>query len=170
MKHWGSERHREYLDRAVTVGNKRSVAMPYVGWVTLADLLKQEAFTKWGKGRPSKLVGDAKGTRSALHCIGQHTVAAASHPALQGYSVMGCSEQLFTAWPVGAMMLRDQWSLGPTWIGPMVVLWPEYTKGVQATSDSAAFKVDLTTWHPIPWDDAYRPIGLFPEPEHLGWL
>jgi hypothetical protein len=84
--------------------------------------------------------------------------------------VIGCSEQLMTVWPVGTLMLRDQWSLTPTIVGPMVVLYPEYTQGVNATSNSAAFRVDLTTWVPVPWEDHWRDLGLFPEPEHLGWL
>jgi hypothetical protein len=82
---------------------------------------------------------------------------------------MGCSEQLMTVWPCRTTSLRDQWSLTPNSLGQMVVLWPEYTPGVSATSSSTYFRADLTTWKPIPWDDAYRPIDLFPEPEHLNW-
>jgi hypothetical protein len=74
-----------------------------------------------------------------------------------------------TVWPVGTMMLRDQWSLTPTIVGPMVVLYPEFYEGTQVRSNSAAFRADLTTWTPVPWEDHWRSLGLFPEPEHLNW-
>lgn len=169
MKHWGTDRHRLYLDQAVTVGSRRDVSMPYAGWLALADTLKREAFTKWGKGRPSKLVGDAKGTRSALHSIEKHAIVLAQHPALRGYSLYGCSEQMMTVWPEGPKTLRDRWSLSPVTAERMVVLYPEFYEGTKVTSNSTAFQVDLTTWHPVEWDDSFRGFDLFPEVEHLNW-
>ena len=169
MLHWGTGRHGVYLNDAEHVGKRRRVVMPYTGWVSLADLLRQEAFTKWGKGRPGKLVGDAHGTRSALHCIESYTVALRQHPALQGFAVVGCSEQLLCVWPTKTWSVSRDWALMPQPGESMVVLYPEYMPVRGARSGEAAFRTDLTVWHEKEWDDEFLAYDLLPEVEHLGW-
>lgn len=167
MRHWGTDRHREYLDRAVTVGKRRSVAMPYAGWSALADLLREEAFTKWGKGRPSKLVDDAKGTRSALHLIERHLTALAAHPALRGKVVLGSSMQTMTAWE--RYPLYEVWSLIPVSQSPMKVLYPVLDGPMRTLGEHSVSMGDVTRWYPRDWDEGCRRWDLFPEVEHLNW-
>lgn len=169
MIYWGTDHHKGYLSACRVEGKRRSVAMPYAGWVSLADCLRSEAFTKWGKGRPGKLVGDAKGTRSALHRIEQHTVALATHPALNDYAVIGCSEQVLCVWH--RTENPTVWQLTPIRGVKMVVLYPDFEPTPIVASGQTTFRVTegLTRWHIRPWRDEYLSYDLFPEDEHLGW-
>lgn len=167
MIHWSTDRHRQYLSACRVEDRRRSVAMPYSGWVSLAEILRQEAFTKWGKGRPSKLVDDAKGTRSALHRIEQHLTALACHPALDGMAVLGSSMQVMTAWERSP--LYEVWSLTPIRHSPMVVLYPVSEKDFGTLGEKPVKVGEITRWYPRAWDEGCRRWDLFPEEEHLNW-
>jgi hypothetical protein len=101
-RHWGTPRHREYLmnHRARTAKGRHEVAMPAIGWRTLADRLVTEAFHPSGRHRKTRNTTDGvPATRQAAQKIERALAALVSHPALRGEAVRGQSGEIVIAWP-----------------------------------------------------------------------
>jgi hypothetical protein len=107
-RHWGSERHRLYLSehRARSPKGGHFVAMPAIGWRTLADRLMREAFHPSGRHRKTRNARDGvAATRQAAQKIERSLAALVTHPAMQGQAQRGNSNEVLYAWrmPSGRM-------------------------------------------------------------------
>ncbi len=97
-RHWGSQLHREYLSshRTRSAQGWHHVAMPAIGWRTLADRLVREAFHA-GSGRHRKTRNQVDGvpaTRQAARKIENSLAQVAMHPALRGQGQAGTSGEV----------------------------------------------------------------------------
>lgn len=171
-RHWASERHRFYLGQAETVGQQRIVTMPFIAWRTLCRELADQAYTPWGRGRPSKLRGTpGAGTASALRTIERHLTHAETHPALRGEWWMGHCTDVMTAWRSHHPSGRP-WQLTPAPGEEMVVLVPQHIDDLVTTEAGTAFRPrdGLTHWLPERPERCGPLPGLFLDPaEHSGW-
>lgn len=171
VHHWATERHQPYLAARTTRGKIHDVAMPPAAWHALADILEAEAFSSSGRGRPSKLKGAKAGTRSALHTISRELLHVATHPALRGEGVVGCSSDFLCVWPVsgGSAYL---WSPEPVPGTSMQILVPHFDDGLVASSGKATFPLAATFWIATEPDKVLvaPPDAFKDEQEHLGWV
>lgn len=102
-RHWGGERHREYLSqhRTRTPKGLHEVAMPAAGWRSLADRLIREAFHAGsGRHRKTRNAKDGvKATRQAAQKIERALASVVMHPAMRGQGYPGVSGEVLYVWP-----------------------------------------------------------------------
>lgn len=160
-RHWGSERHREYIaqNRARSAKGWHEVAMPPIGWRTLADRLIAEAFHA-GSGRHRKTRNAKDGvaaTRQAAQKIERCLAAVVMHPAMRGHGQAGISGEVLYAWPKG----DGRYSPFPVQGAMPVFLVPHFSSvpGVD----------DVTTWLPRLESPAEIPEVFGVPALHEGW-
>ena len=162
-RQWGTARHKQYL-----TGNRErtkaghDVAMPAIGWRTLADRLRSQAYHPSGRRRATHVRREAApGTMAALQKIEWTLMSLQGHPAVNGLAVEGTSGDVVVAWRDHA---HDGWSIYPIDGVEMELLVPVYEKRT-----FTEFEMPITRWV------ARMPIGyklpqVFLDPlDHAGW-
>jgi plasmid stabilization system protein ParE len=100
-RHWGSERHRQYLSehRMRSPKGWHDVAMPAVGWRKLADRLLREAFHPSGRHRKTRNAKDGHAaTRQAAQKIERALASIVTHPAMRRQAQAGTSGEVLYVW------------------------------------------------------------------------
>jgi hypothetical protein len=170
-RHWASERQRPLLLDSVQVGKAHRVAMPFTAWRALSVHMQEEAYTKWGRGQPSKMTGPKAGTMSAIRAIERECCRIEGHPALRGEGVMGCSFDHLVVWK--SRITGNLWQVTPAPLEVLRVLVPVYDDGLIVTAGEATWKPPdgITFWEATdPGEIVVTPPGLFAnQDDHLGW-
>jgi hypothetical protein len=173
VRYWGTARHISFIESNSTKVGKRyvDVGMPYSAWLALRNTLREQAFSRSGRGRPSKLTGDMAGTRHALTHIQRELNAMDVHPALLGELILGCSDLHIPVWPDRFDGPPPNWSLVPTHEDVMHVLVPIYDSSIVTVGGVTwTPKEGITSWRARPSID-YEVPGLFlDEADHRDWL
>lgn len=173
VRYWATDRHKEFLAEPVAVGKRTvDVAMPYAAWLALRNTLRERAFSRSGRGRPSKLTGELAGTRHALQRIQIELNAMDVHPALRDEIIVGSSDLHIPVW-VDPNIDKPAFSLVPAGKRSMLVMIPRWMPSV-VTSGRTTFRPPegLTEWVTCRPDRVeVAPPGLFlDEDAHRGWL
>lgn len=161
-RHWGTALHKRYLEQSrerTTHGHE--VAMPPIGWETLAGRMIDQAFNPFGKHRRQKMSREGvPATRSALTAVMNAVTKMQIHPALRNEHIQGAHGDVLLAWrtPEGQDL-----SVFPVRDCDPVILVPSVRDQTFRNGDQP-FKMQITSWWPLPVGTVDVP-GAFLDPQ-----
>ena len=161
-RQWGTARHKQYLtgNRERLEKGVHAVAMPAVGWRTLADRLYAKAYHPSGRWAQTRMEREGTpGARSALQTIEAALARLWVHPALQRQAVEGDSAEVLVVWPHG-----ERWSPYPVQDYALTILVP-----VSGIRKFGTFDMKITHWEPDPHFQADIPGLFLADADHTGW-
>ena len=171
VRQWMTPLHRERHVLERQVGKLHEVALPFVGWRTLSRIMQEQAYTKWGRGRPSAMKGEKAGTASAIRAIERACVEYETHPAMRNEGVMGFCPDHLTVWK--SRIEGIVWQPTPVPGEPMKILVPVYDDSPIVSARKVTWKppAGITFWNATdPGKVVVTPPGLFKDQQdHLGW-
>jgi len=161
-RQWGTERHKQYLNanRERVKQGIHAVAMPAVGWRTLADRLYSKAYHPSGRWAQTKMEREGTpGARAALEAIERGLAWLVAHPAMRHEAVEGDAGEVLIVWRQG-----DRWSPYPVEGQPLTMLVP-----VSAIRQFGSFDMKITRWHPTMIQAMDLPGVFVSDLDHAGW-